>query len=90
MKYEFEILDADLEDRKKIILMKEQLRNWIDALSEFGQNTMFDSINRLRTNLEWCENEWLNCQREKSLNRLSEILNTDRSSLNETHWSEDD
>ena len=90
MKYDFEKLDSDLEDRKKIILMKEELRKRVDELSQFGQNTMSDSLLRLKENLEWCENEWLACQREKMINRLSEILNIDRKNLGERYWREDD
>ncbi len=90
MKYDFEILDSDLEDRKKIILMKEELRKRVDELSQFGQNTMSDALVRLKQDLEWCENEWLACQREKTINRLSEILNIDRKNLGERYWREDD
>jgi|GEM_PF-3569132 len=90
MKYEFEILDSDLEDRKRIILMKEEIRKRIDELSQYGQNTMSDSLLRLKRDLEYCENEWLSCQREKVINKLSEVLNVDRVSLGERYWREDD
>lgn len=90
MKYLFEILDSDLEDRKKIIQMKESLLDKIEELTEFGQNTMRVSLERVKDNLEWCENEWLRCQREKAVNRLSEILNIDRDRLGEKYWDEND
>ena len=85
MKFEFEILDADLEDRKKLVEMKEHLKGEIEKLSMFGQNTMSDAIARLMNNLEFAENEWLFCQRNRIVNKLSEVLNVDRSRLGERY-----
>lgn len=90
MKYEFEILDSDLEDRRRVIEMKEDLRRRIDSLSQFGQNTMAESLLRLKKDLEWCETEWLFCQRERAINKLSEVLNVERKDLGERYWREDD
>jgi hypothetical protein len=90
MKFEFEIFDSDIEDRKKIIEMKEEIRKRIDELSDFGKNTMGRGLVALRERLEYCENEWLQCQRDKAMNRLSEVLNVDRASLKEKYWREDD
>jgi hypothetical protein len=90
MECTFEVLEADLEDRRKIILMKEELRSRIDGLSDFGRNTMHDSIKRLKSDLEFCEQEWLSAQRERALNRLSEALNIDRGALEERYWREYD
>lgn len=75
MKYEFTINDADIEDRKRIIALKEELMRRVQELSQSGQNTMSDSICRLRNDLEYMENEWLFCQRERAINKLSEALN---------------
>ncbi len=85
MKFEFEILDEDLEDRKKLVEMKEHLKSEIEKLSKFGQNTMSDAIARLMNNLEFAENEWLFCQRNRIVNKLSEVLNVDRSRLGERY-----
>lgn len=89
MKFEFEILDTDLEDRKKIIEMKEELRARIDALSKFGQNTMSDALVRLKQDIEFAESEWLFCQRDRMINRLSEVLNVDRGRMGERYWREE-
>lgn len=85
MKFEFEILDEDLEDRRKIIEMKENLKKEIEGLSKFGQNTMSDALVRIKNDLEFAENEWLFCQRNRIVNRLSEVLNVDRSRLGEKY-----
>lgn len=85
MKFEFEILESDLEDRKKIIEMKELIKDRIQDLSGFGQSTMSDSLVRLQNNLEFAENEWLFCQRNRIVNKLSEFLNVDRERLNERY-----
>ena len=90
MKYEFEILDSDLEDRKRIIEMKEEIRKRIDGLSQYGQNTMSDPLIRLKRELEYCENAWLSTQRERAINKLSEVLNVDRVFLGERYWREDE
>ncbi len=86
MEYTFEVKDEDLEDRKKIIRMKESLIEQIEGLSDFGRNTMISSLNRLVSDIHYCENEWLSCQREMAVNTLSVFLNVDRSDLNEKHW----
>lgn len=89
MRFEFEINEEDLEDRRKIIEMKEELGRRIEALSKFGQNTMSDSLVRLKNDLEYAENEWLFCQRDRIVNKLSEVLNVDRKRLGESYWRDD-
>lgn len=89
MKFEFEVFETDLEDRKKIIEMKEELNRRMLDLSKFGQNTMSDSMVRLLNNLEYAENEWLFCQRDKVVNKLSEMLNVDRKRFDEKYWHDD-
>jgi hypothetical protein len=88
MKFEFEILDTDLEDRNKIIEMKVEVLRRINQLSEFGQNTMSDSLVRLKNDLEFAENEWLFCQRDRVVNKLSEALNVGRERLGERYWDD--
>jgi hypothetical protein len=90
MKYEFEVLEIDLDDRKKIIAMKEELRRRINELSDFGQNTLVNEISRLKNDLERCESEWVLCQRERAINKLSEVLNANRASLSEMYVHDED
>ena len=85
MKFECEILDEDLEDRRKIVEMKENLKKEIESLSKFGQNTMSDALVRIKYDLEFAENEWLFCQRNRIVNKLSEVLNVDRDRLGEKY-----
>ncbi len=85
MKFEFEILDTDLADRTKIIEMKEEMKRRIEGISGFGQNTMSDALVRLQNNLEFAEDEWLFCQRNRLVNKLGEVLNVDRGRLGERY-----
>lgn len=85
MKIEFEILETDIQDRSKIIEMKEELKRRIEGISDFGQSTMSDALVRIKNDLEFAENEWLFCQRNRLVNKLSEVLNVDRIRLGERY-----
>lgn len=90
MKFEIEILDKDLEDRKVIIEMRAALEERIEKLSEFSRNNLVNQINYLRGSVEQVENGWLKWQRERALNKLSEVLNVERAALGDRCWHDDD
>ena len=88
MKFEAEILETDLADRKLIIGMRVLIEAEIKKLSEFSHNNLPNQIDRLRDALEQMENGWLRWQRERVLNLFSAALNIDRPDLE--IWQEDD
>lgn len=89
MKYEFEIFESDLADRTILIEMRAAIEERIAKLSDFGRNTLVKELNELRGGIQWCENVWLHCQREKAVNKLSEVLNADRDRLGDKEWHDD-
>lgn len=90
MKFELEILDSDLEDRKKIIELRALFEIKIKQFSGFAQNNLVNEFNRIRGDIEWLENTWIKWQRERALNKLSEVLNVDRDKLGDRDWHDDD
>lgn len=89
MKFEIEILDKDLEDRAIIIGLRSLIEEKIQNLSDFSKNNLVKELNGLRGNIEWVENAWLKWQRERALNKLSEVLNVDRQRLGDRQWYDD-
>lgn len=89
MKFEIEIIDRDLEDRATIIEMRSLIEERIQKLSEFSKNNLPNQINFLRGALENIENGWLKWQRERALNKLSEVLNVDRKRFGDREWHDD-
>lgn len=89
MNFEFEVFDDDLRDRELIIGMWAILENQIDKLGEFSKNNLVNQLNYLRSSIEQVENKWLFWQRERILNKLSEVLNVDRSKLGDKCWHDD-
>lgn len=89
MKFEIEILDKDLEDRAIIIGLRSLIEEKIQTLSDFSKNNLVKELNGLRGNIEWVENAWLKWQRERALNKLSEVLNVDRQRLGDRQWHDD-
>jgi hypothetical protein len=81
MKYEFEILDKDLADRELLIGMRVLVEAEIEKLSDYARNGLLHKINDLRGALEYMENGWLFVQRDRALNKLSEVLNVSRIDL---------
>ena len=86
MKFEFEILDSDLEDRRKIIEMRREIVRRIGELSEFGTNTLVSSLERLMQELEYVEDKWVLTQRTRVGNKLSEVLNLDRPDMSDLQF----
>ncbi len=78
MKFEYEILEADLEDRKILSVLSATLKSGFELLSEFGKNTLQERIIDLQIKFEALENEWLHAQRARVLNKFSETLNESR------------
>ncbi len=89
MKIELEILARDLEDRNVIIEMRASLEAKISKLSEYAKNNMINEINRLRGNIEWLENKWVQEQNKRAVNLLSQSLNVGRSDLGDREWHDD-
>lgn len=89
MKFEIEIIDRDLKDREILIEMRSVIEERIEKLSEFSRNNLIDHINSLRGQIEWLENAWLKWQRERALNKVSEVLNFNRSRLGDREWHDD-
>lgn len=89
MNFEFEVFDDDLRDRELIIEMRAILESQIDKLGEFSKNNLVNQLNYLRSSIESVENKWLFWQRERILNKLSEVLNVDRSKLGDKCWHDD-
>lgn len=89
MKFEFEILDKDLDDRKIIIEMRSDIEKRMEMLSEFSKNNLPNQMNHLRGAVEQMENGWLRWQRERALNKLSEVLNVDRKKMGDREWHDD-
>lgn len=89
MKFEFEILDKDLEDRAIIIEMRAAIEERIQKLSEFSKNNLVNELNALREESEWLENRWVMWQRDRVVNKLSEVLNADREMYGDSAWHDD-
>lgn len=75
MKFEIEINDKDIEDRKILQQTIANVKNFSKNMSAYGNNTMARSLYELRDSLENCDREWLLNQRKAVENKLSEVLN---------------
>ncbi len=86
MIFEFEIIEKDLQDRAILIEMRRLVEEQIEKLSEFSKNNLPNEINHFRGAVESLENRWLFWQRERILNKLSEVLNADRKKFGDREW----
>jgi hypothetical protein len=86
MKFELEILDCDLEDRKKIIKIRSCVEEVLETFSDYAKSSLADEVNRLRGSIERVENEWIELQRRRFMNKLSEVLNVERDKLGDQEW----
>jgi hypothetical protein len=89
VKFEVEILDTDLRDRKVIIEMRSMVEKKMEELSDFARNNLPNEMNHLRSALEQVENQWLSWQRIRALNQLSLVLNVNRERFGDREWHDD-
>ena len=75
MKVEFNIEDSDLEDLAKIKEIRHYINEQIPEISEYGKNTLLNSLNRLIDDLQFMEDEWTLNQRKRIANLLSAHFN---------------
>lgn len=85
MKFEFEILEKDLEDRRILEEMRTHLNNLLASLSQYGKNTMIKGIDRIINNIEFAQAEWLLEQKQRVFNLLTTKLN-----IPKEQWGIDD
>jgi hypothetical protein len=75
MRFEYEVLDSDLEDWKRLLQLENDMAAHLEKLSTPGKELLMDSIDRIEQDVMFLKDEWTLYQRKRVANCLSQFLN---------------